>query len=59
MQVPAYNLLRLAAWGSNSTLALWDLDEYLVLPQHRLITDEIYGESGCMKGDVAVGGWWM
>eukprot|EP00775_Hariotina_reticulata_P013520 gene13520-13645_t len=49
MQVPAYNLLRLAAWGSNSTLALWDLDEYLVLPQHRLITEEIYGNTGCMK----------
>lgn len=55
MQVPAYNLLRLAAWGANATLGFWDLDEYLVLPRHRSIGHEIYGDDGCMKGAPVVG----
>jgi hypothetical protein len=48
MQVPAYNLMRLAAWGSKAHLGFWDLDEYLVLPSHKSISEEIH--SGCLSG---------
>lgn len=48
MQVPANNVLRLAAWGSAATLALWDLDEFLVLPNHRPIQQEM--SAGCLQG---------
>jgi hypothetical protein len=48
MQVPAYNLMRLAAWGSKAHLGFWDLDEYLVLPSHKSISQEIH--SGCLSG---------
>ncbi|WIA29226.1 hypothetical protein OEZ86_011737 [Tetradesmus obliquus] len=47
MQVPAYNLMRLAAWGSEVHLGFWDLDEYLVLPSHKSISEEIH--NGCLS----------
>uniref|UniRef100_A0A383WNA3 Uncharacterized protein n=1 Tax=Tetradesmus obliquus TaxID=3088 RepID=A0A383WNA3_TETOB len=47
MQIPANNLLRLAAWGSSINLAFWNLDEYLVLPQHRNI--QLGVQSGCLQ----------
>jgi hypothetical protein len=51
MQIPANNLLRLAAWGSSSRLAFWDLDEYLVLPRHQPIQQEM--QAGCLQGATA------
>ncbi|WIA14800.1 hypothetical protein OEZ85_003283 [Tetradesmus obliquus] len=48
MQIPANNLLRLAAWGSSIRLGFWDLDEYLVLPRHNSIQQEMH--TGCLKG---------
>lgn len=50
MQVPGYNLLRLALYGvERVTLGLWDPDEYLLLPRHRSIKEELYGDSGCLR----------
>lgn len=47
MQVPANNLLMLAASGSSATIGLWDLDEFLVLPHGRPIADEV--RDGCLQ----------
>lgn len=48
MQVPAYNILRLAMYGSKgSTLAFWDPDEYLMLPRGKSIKEEV--KSGCLQ----------
>lgn len=52
MQVPAYNLLSLAAWGSGARLLMTDLDEFLVLPQHRSIGDELR-PGGCLAQALA------
>lgn len=48
MQVPGYNLLRLAMHGVQGVaLGLWDVDEYLLLPQNRSVKEEI--KSGCLQ----------
>lgn len=52
MQVPAYNLLRLAAWGSDVALGFWDLDEYLVLPNHKGVSHEVF--DGCLSHTLAL-----
>jgi hypothetical protein len=46
MQLPANNLLKTAMDGSSTTLGIWDLDEYLVLPRHRTISYEV--NHGCL-----------
>jgi hypothetical protein len=46
MQLPANNLLMAAMAGTNTTLGLWDLDEYLVLPSRRSISYEV--NKGCL-----------
>jgi hypothetical protein len=48
MQLPTHNLLLAAMAGTNTTLGLWDLDEYLVLPGHRSISYEV--NHGCLAG---------
>lgn len=47
MQVPGNNLLKMIMGGSDAMLAVWDLDEYLVLPRKRPISYEV--TEGCMK----------
>jgi hypothetical protein len=46
MQLPANNLLKTAMAGSSTTLGIWDLDEFLVLPRHRNISYEV--SHGCL-----------
>ena len=46
MLLPGSNLLKAAMAGTNTTLALWDLDEFLVLPRHRNISHEV--NHGCL-----------
>ena len=46
MQLPGSNLLKAAMAGTNTTLGLWDLDEFLVLPRHRNISYEV--NHGCL-----------
>jgi hypothetical protein len=46
LQLLASNLLKASMAGSNTTLGLWGLDEYLVLPRHRSISYEV--NHGCL-----------
>jgi hypothetical protein len=46
LQLPTLNLLMAAMAGTNTTLGLWDLDEFLVLPGHRSISYEV--NRGCL-----------
>lgn len=45
-QVPAYNMIRLAAWDSTALLGMWDLDEFLILPKNKAWSDLL--DSGCL-----------
>jgi hypothetical protein len=46
LPIPANNLLKAAMAGSNTTLGIWDLDEFLVLPRHHNISYEV--NHGCL-----------
>jgi hypothetical protein len=46
LPIPANNLLKAAMAGSNTTLGIWDLDEFLVLPRHHNISYEV--NQGCL-----------
>jgi hypothetical protein len=50
-QVPAHNIIRLAAWDSTALLAMWDLDEFLMLPKSKTWSDLLH--SGCMGETLA------